>query len=127
MVAVGARQSLQNLSSCSLVKCRVRANDQNEKRSASSNATVGCPMKSIASLFPLPASQTKSAAVADNIRITGISTVITEIQKLGMACVDSPPSCAASGLSSVSGIRGAIQEAKMGPASAAVGIPTSSP
>src|SRR5206468_12463465 len=110
--AVGARQSLQNLSSCSPVKCRVRPRDQNENRSATSNATIGCPMKCRAVRVRLVGPRATSAALESSIRITGINTVITEIQKPGVSWVESPPSWEASGLTVRSGTRGAIHDAK---------------
>ena len=74
-----------------------------------------------------------SAVLAPNIRITGSSTVKSVMPKPGTSRGTPPPpppappppaSCAAIGLSAGSAMRGAIQEAKIGPASAAVGSPT---
>ena len=75
-------------------------------------------------------SRATSAAVAHNMRITGSSTVKSERPKLGIARAMSPVpvmppvNCAATGLSGRSWMRGAIHDAKIGPASAAVGSPT---
>ena len=68
-----------------------------------------------------------SAALAQNIRITGISTVNTEMPKPGVSRGTPPSSWAAMGLSAGRTIRGAIHEAKIGPASEAVGRPTRMP
>src|SRR4051812_28860934 len=111
MVAVGARQSLQNLSSWSRVKCLTRPSDQNENNSAKSSATTGCPMKCSVFRVELLGSSATSATLDRTISITGINTVITEIAKPGIFSVDSPPSCAASGLSGLRGIRGEIHDA----------------
>ena len=129
---MGARQSLQNFITCSRVKPRGRARDQNEKKSARSSATIAFPTKCSAARRGLAGSRAMSAALARSIRITGISTVKSETPKLGarrFACASSvlPASCAATGLSTGSAIRGAIHEAKMGPANEAVGKPTIRP
>ena len=74
----------------------------------------------------LAVSSATSAALAHNIRITGSSTVNSEIEKLGISLGTSPASCVAIGFTAGSAMRGAIHEAKIGPASAAVGNPTRS-
>ena len=79
----------------------------------------------------LAESSATSAALAHSIRMTGSRTVKSEIPKPGMTAVPPMPpvppvNCAAIGFSAGSEMRGAIHEAKIGPASAAVGNPTRS-
>ena len=102
IVAVGARQSFANLRICTRVKCCRYPSDQKENSNAKSSATIGLPMKSTPARNLLALSSATSAALAQIIRITGSSTVRSEIPKLGM-CSAMPPlppaNCAAIGLS----------------------------
>jgi hypothetical protein len=72
----------------------------------------------------LVGSRSTSAVLAHNIRMTGSNTVNTEMPKPGISRGTLPSNCAATGLSGGSAMRGAIHDAKMGPASDAVGSPT---
>ena len=72
----------------------------------------------------LPLSSATSAALAHSMRITGSRTVKSEMPNPGISRGVPPVNCAATGFSAGSAMRGAIHEAKIGPASAAVGSPT---
>src|SRR5207237_6841656 len=110
MVAVGARQSLQNLSNCARVKCLVRPRDQNENSSARSRATTGCPMKLTVARTALFGGRARLAALASSISTTGINTVNTEIQNPGISSVEPPPSWLAIGFSRGNRMRGEIHD-----------------
>jgi hypothetical protein len=130
MAAVGAKQSLQNARTCSAVKrpAGPARSDQNETSSARRRATVGCPTKTSAARSELAGSSITPAALERSMRITGIKIVNTEITKPGAASTfEEPCNCVARGFSNGAAMRGAIQVAKIGPASAAVGTPTSRP
>ena len=75
----------------------------------------------------LAGSRTASLTLVRIMRITGITTVNTEIPKAGMSSTVFPSSCAAIGFTGDSTMRGAIHDAKIGPAREAVGIPTIRP
>src|SRR4051812_18902282 len=85
IVAVGARQSLQNFIRSSLVKCRGLPSDQNENNSATNSATIGLPAKCSAERAGLAASKAKSATLPKTISNTGINTVKSEMPKPGIS------------------------------------------
>ena len=107
---------------------RARPKAQNENSRVRRSATIGLPRKSSAVRGGLPAVSARSAALAPSISSTGTRIVNSDNAKLGSARVlvaAAPASCAAIGLIAGSVMRGATHAAKIGPASAAVGNPTS--
>jgi len=131
IAAVGARHSCENRRICSRSKPRISPRVTKLSSVASSSATTELPTKCRKPLSAPPGTASASAQPPSSISPTGSSSVATVMPKPGRASSGASPwpsssSARCMGLCGGSATRGATNFANTGPASAAVGSPTSS-